>query len=73
MVTCLVLKTINADLSHIATYSTIRFMTCPKVSGQCVAVEWVKVHKYRRKMLLDGLNCNMVLANRGLEWHYKHY
>ena len=46
------------------------------VAGQSVAVEWVKVDKYRRKVgkvLLDGLDCNLVQIKRGLAWHYKQY
>lgn len=46
------------------------------VAGQSVAVEWVKVDKYRRKVgkvLLDGLDCNLVQVKRGLAWHYKAY
>ena len=46
------------------------------VSGQSVAVEWVKVDKYGRKLgevLLVGLDCNLVQVKRGLAWHYKQY
>jgi endonuclease YncB( thermonuclease family) len=46
------------------------------VAGQSVAVEWVKVDKYGRKVgkvLLDGLDCNLVQVKRGLAWHYKQY
>jgi endonuclease YncB( thermonuclease family) len=41
-----------------------------------VAVEWVKVDKYGRKLgkvLLGGLDCNLVQVKRGLAWHYKQY
>ena len=46
------------------------------VAGQAVAVEWVKVDKYRRKLgkvLLASLDCNLVQVKRGLAWHYKVY
>lgn len=46
------------------------------VAGQAVAVEWVKVDKYGRKLgkvLLAGLDCNLVQVKRGLAWHYKQY
>ena len=46
------------------------------VAGQSVAVEWVKVDKYGRKVgkvLLAGLDCNLVQVKRGLAWHYKQY
>ena len=46
------------------------------VAGQPVAVEWVKVDKYGRKVgkvLLAGLDCNLVQIKRGLAWHYKQY
>ena len=46
------------------------------VAGQSVAVEWVKVDKYGRKLgkvLLAGLDCNLVQVKRGLAWHYKQY
>ena len=46
-----------------------------QVAGQSVAVEWVKVDKYGRKVgkvLLAGLDCNLVQIKRGLAWHYKH-
>jgi endonuclease YncB( thermonuclease family) len=46
------------------------------VAGQPVVVEWVKVDKYRRKVgkvLLAGLDCNLVQVKRGLAWHYKQY
>ena len=39
------------------------------VAGQSVAVEWVKVDKYRRKLgkvLLAGLDCNLEQVKRGL-------
>ena len=41
-----------------------------------MAVEWVKVDKYGRKVgkvLLAGLDCNLVQVKRGLAWHYKQY
>ena len=47
-----------------------------QVAGQSVAVEWVKVDKYGRKIgkvLLAGLDCNLVQVKRGLAWHYKQY
>lgn len=47
-----------------------------QVAGQSVAVEWVKVDKYGRKLgkvLLAGLDCNLVQIKRGLAWHYKQY
>ena len=46
------------------------------VAGQSVAVEWVKVDKYGRKLgkvLQAGLDCNLVQVKRGLAWHYKQY
>ena len=46
------------------------------VAGQAVAVEWVKVDKYGRKVgkvLLAGTDCNLVQVKRGLAWHYKQY
>ena len=39
------------------------------VAGQSVAVEWVKVDRYGRKVgkvLLAGLDCNLVQVKRGL-------
>ena len=47
-----------------------------QVAGQSVAVEWAKVDKYGRKVgkvLLAGLDCNLVQIKRGLAWHYKQY
>ena len=47
-----------------------------QVAGQSVAVEWVKVDKYGRKVgkvLLAGLDCNLEQVKRGLAWHYKQY
>ena len=47
-----------------------------QVAGQSVAVEWVKVDKYQRKVgkvLLDGQDINLEQINRGLAWHYKQY
>ena len=38
------------------------------VAGQSVAVDWVKVDRYRRKVgkvLLGGLDCNLVQVKRG--------
>ena len=46
------------------------------VAGQSVAVEWVKVDKYGRKLgkvLVAGLDCNLVQVKRGLAWHYTKY
>ena len=46
------------------------------VAGQSVAVEWVKVDKYGRKLgkvLLAGQDANLVQIKRGLAWHYKQY
>lgn len=46
------------------------------VADQSVVVEWVKVDRYGRKVgkvLLDGLDCNLVQVKRGLAWHYKQY
>ena len=46
------------------------------VAGQSVAVEWVKADRYGRKLgkvLLAGLDCNLVQVKRGLAWHYKQY
>ena len=46
------------------------------VAGQSVAVEWVKVDRYGRKVgkvLLAGLDCNLEQVKRGLAWHYKQY
>ena len=46
------------------------------VAGQSVAVEWIKVDRYGRKVgkvLLGGLDCNLVQVKRGLAWHYKQY
>ena len=47
-----------------------------QVAGQSVAVEWLKVDKYGRKVgkvLLAGLDCNLEQVKRGLAWHYKQY
>ena len=46
------------------------------VAGQSVAVGWVKVDRYGRKVvkvLLDGLDCKLEQIKRGLAWHYKQY
>jgi len=46
------------------------------VAGQSVAVEWVKVDKYGRKLgkvLLAGQDANLMQIKRGLAWHYKQY
>jgi len=46
------------------------------VAGKPVAVEWVKVDKYGRKLgkvLLAGQDCNLEQVKRGLAWHYKQY
>ena len=47
-----------------------------QVAGQSVEVEWVKVDKYGRKLgkvLVAGLDCNLVQVKRGLAWHFKRY
>ena len=47
-----------------------------QAAGKSVAVDWVKVDKYGRKVgkvLLAGLDCNLVQVKRGLAWHYKQY
>ena len=47
-----------------------------QVAGQSVAVNWVKVDRYGRKLgkvLQAGLDCNLVQVKRGLAWHYKQY
>ena len=47
-----------------------------QVAGQSVAVEWVKIDRYGRKVgkvLLAGLDCNLVQVKRGLAWHYTKY
>ena len=47
-----------------------------QVAGQSVAVEWDKVDRYGRKVgkvLLGGLDSNLVQIKRGLAWHYKQY
>ena len=47
-----------------------------QTAGQSVAVEWIKVDRYGRKIgkvLLAGLGCNLVQIKRGLAWHYKQY
>jgi len=47
-----------------------------QVAGQSVAVEWDKVDRYGRKVgkvLLNGLDSNLVQIKRGLAWHYKQY
>ena len=41
-----------------------------------MAVEWVKVDRYGRKLgkvLLGSLDYNLVQVKRGLAWHYKQY
>ena len=46
------------------------------VAGQAVAVEWGKVDRYDRKVgkvLLNGVDCNLMQVKRGLAWHYKAY
>ena len=46
------------------------------VAGQSVAVEWVKVDRYGRKVgkvLLAGQDANLEQVKRGLAWHYKQY
>ena len=47
-----------------------------QVAGQSVAVEWDKIDRYGRKVgkvLLAGLDSNLVQIKRGLAWHYKKY
>ena len=47
-----------------------------QVAGQSVAVEWDKVDRYGRKVgkvLLAGMDSNLVQIKRGLAWHYKKY
>ena len=47
-----------------------------QVAGQSVAVEWDKVDRYGRKVgkvLLAGMDSNLVQVKRGLAWHYKKY
>ena len=47
-----------------------------QVAGQSVAVEWDKVDRYGRKVgkvLLAGLDSDLVQVKRGLAWHYKQY
>ena len=44
------------------------------VDGQSVAVEWVKVDRYGRKVgkvLVDGADANLIQVERGFAWHYK--
>ena len=46
------------------------------VAGQSVAVGWVKVDRYGRKVvkvLLGGLDCKLEQIKCGLAWHYKQY
>ena len=53
-----------------------RLNLAEQVAGQSVAVEWVKVDKYRRKLgkvLLGGLDSNLVQIKSGMAWHYKQY
>ena len=53
-----------------------RLSLAEQVAGQSVAVEWAKVDKYGRKLgkvLLAGLDSNLVQVKRGLAWHYKQY
>ena len=53
-----------------------RLSLAEQVAGQSVAVEWFKVDKYGRKLgkvLLAGLDCNLVQVKSGLAWHYKQY
>ena len=41
-----------------------------------MAVEWVKADRYGRKVgkvMLEGLDCNLVQVERGLAWHSKTY
>ena len=47
-----------------------------QVANQSVAVEWIKVDRYGRKVgkvLLAGLDCNLEQIKHGLAWHYKQY
>ena len=47
-----------------------------QVAGQSVAVEWDKVDRYGRKVgkvLLAGMDSNLVQIKRGLAWHNKQY
>lgn len=47
-----------------------------QVAGRSVAVEWDKVDRYGRKVgkvLLAGMDSNLVQIKRGLAWHYKQY
>lgn len=47
-----------------------------QVAGQSVAVEWLKIDRYGRKLgkvLLAGVDCNLVQIRRGMAWHYKQY
>ena len=47
-----------------------------QVAGQSVAVEWDKDDRYGRKVgkvLLAGMDSNLVQIKRGLAWHYKQY
>ena len=46
------------------------------VAGKSVAIEWVKVDKYGRKIgkvLLAGEDANLVQIKRGLAWYYTQY
>ena len=55
---------------------TLKESLAKQVAGQSVAVEWDKVDRYGRKVgkvLLDGLDSNLVQVKRGLAWHYKKY
>ena len=53
-----------------------RLSLAEQVAGQSVTVEWFKFDKYRRKLgkvLLGGLDCNLVQIKSGMAWHYKQY
>ena len=57
-------------------YAVAKESLAEQVAGQSVAVEWDKVDRYGRKVgkvLLNGLDSNLVQIKRGLAWHYKQY
>lgn len=67
---------IDAPENRQAFGNVSRLSLAEQVAGQSVAVEWVKVDKYRRKLgkvLLAGLDSNLEQVKRGLAWHYKQY
>ena len=46
------------------------------VAGQSVVVEWEKTDRFGRKVgkvLLNGVDCNLLQIQRGLAWHYRAY